>query len=140
MTDPASDRAPAPAASPDFPVAWLEPADAESTWEWDDMHMPMAVAPLGADYVRTLASGFAYGYQRLEIRAEILVRVWNGWALAFGGLGRRSREPSLYARVSPLVRCLGFAVRIRCFMLVFHVEHAGTASRLAGLERVGACL
>jgi hypothetical protein len=43
------------------------------------MHMPMAVAPLGADYVRTLASGFAYGYERLEIPAEILVRIWNGY-------------------------------------------------------------
>ena len=64
---------------PDFPVEWLTPHDTELSWEWDDMHMPMAVTPLGADYVRTLASGFAYGYQRLEIPVEILVRVWNGY-------------------------------------------------------------
>lgn len=80
MTDPASDRSPAPAASPDFPVVWLEPADAESTWEWDDMHMPSALAPLAADYVRTLSSGFAYRYHRLDVPATMLVRVWNGYA------------------------------------------------------------
>jgi rifampicin phosphotransferase len=79
VTDTADRPSPA-AASPDFPIEWLTPHDAELSWEWDDMHMPMSVAPLAADYVRTLASGFAYGYQRLGIPVEILVRVLNGYA------------------------------------------------------------
>ena len=74
MTDTADRPSPA-AASPDFPIEWLTPHDAELSWEWDDMHMPMSVAPLAADYLRTLASGFAYGYRRLGIPVEILVRV-----------------------------------------------------------------
>ena len=24
----------------EFPIEWLDPSDAELTWEWDDMHMP----------------------------------------------------------------------------------------------------
>ena len=79
MTDTADRPSPA-AASPDFPIEWLTPHDAELSWEWDDMHMPMSVAPLAADYLRTLASGFAYGYRRLGIPVEILVRVLNGYA------------------------------------------------------------
>ena len=79
MTEPANGPSPSPA-PPDFPVEWLTPHDAELSWEWDDMHMPMSVAPLAADYVRTLASGFSYGYERLGIPVEILVRVWNGYA------------------------------------------------------------
>ena len=26
-----------------FPVEWLDPSDAEISWEWDDMHMPGAL-------------------------------------------------------------------------------------------------
>ena len=79
MTDSAS---PTTATVPpdDFPVEWAEPRDAELSWEWDDMHMPYALTPLAADYVRTLASGFAYAYQRLEIPIDIVGRVWNGYA------------------------------------------------------------
>ena len=37
-------------ATDDFPITWVEPDDAELTWEWDDMHMPTAVTPLAGDY------------------------------------------------------------------------------------------
>ena len=79
MTDTA-DRPSHVPASPDFPIEWLTPHDAELSWEWDDMHMPISVALLTADYLRTLTSGFAYGYRRLGIPVEILVRVVNGYA------------------------------------------------------------
>ena len=78
MNDPASN--PIPPAPADFPVEWLDPRDATLTWEWDDMHMPMALTPLAADYVGTIASGFSYGYERLGFPAEIKVRVLNGYA------------------------------------------------------------
>jgi pyruvate,water dikinase len=79
VNDPAGVPSPSPAPA-DFPIEWLEPRDAELTWEWDDMHMPHALSPLAAEYVRTLASGFAYGYKRLAIPVEIKVRIWNGYA------------------------------------------------------------
>jgi hypothetical protein len=44
------------------------------------MHMPTAVSPLASDYIRSLASGFAYGYKRLGVPIEIKARVWNGYA------------------------------------------------------------
>lgn len=71
MTSPAD----SPAA--DFPIAWLEPGDAELTWEWDDMHMPAAVTPLSGDYNVLMGTGFAYGYERLSVPYEVLTRVWN---------------------------------------------------------------
>jgi len=68
-------------AAPDaFPIAWLEPSDPELTWEWDDMHMPRPLTALGEDYVAVLTQGFAYRYERLCIPAEVLCRVWNGFA------------------------------------------------------------
>ena len=65
---------------PWFPTEWIDPSDAGLTWEWDDMHMPRALAPLAGDYVRTMASGFAYSYRKLGTPAEIRVRIWNGYA------------------------------------------------------------
>ena len=56
MTDTADRPSPA-AASPDFPIEWLTPHDAELSWEWDDMHMPMSVAPLAADYTADAGVG-----------------------------------------------------------------------------------
>ena len=64
---------------PAFPVEWVDPSDAALTWEWDDMHMPGALGPLAADYIRTLGAGFAYGYEQLGTPAVILTRVWNGY-------------------------------------------------------------
>ena len=63
-----------------FPIAWREPFDPEVTWEWDDMHTPRALTPMGEDYVELLTQGFAYRYQRLGVPCAVLVRVWNGYA------------------------------------------------------------
>jgi len=77
MTAPAAQSGSVPN---DFPIEWLEPRDAELTWEWDDMHMPQALAPLAGDYVLMMTQGFAYGYERLDVPIEIKSRIWNGYA------------------------------------------------------------
>ena len=66
-------------ATDDFPITWVEPDDAELTWEWDDMHMPTAVTPLAGDYNLLMGAGFAYGYERLSVPYEVLTRVWNNY-------------------------------------------------------------
>ena len=63
-----------------FPIVWVESFDPEVTWEWDDMHTPRALTPLGEDYVELLTQGFAYRYERLGVPCAVLVRVWNGYA------------------------------------------------------------
>ncbi|MFL5674782.1 MAG: PEP-utilizing enzyme [Chloroflexota bacterium] len=60
-----------------FPIVWEGPDDLDVTWEWDDMHMPVAVTPLSGDYNILMGGGFAYGYERLSVPYEVLVRVWN---------------------------------------------------------------
>ena len=68
--------------SPDFPVEFADPAHAELTWEWDDMHMPFALTPLSADWVRVVGQGFGAWKEGLE--AELPSRthtaIWNGYA------------------------------------------------------------
>jgi phosphohistidine swiveling domain-containing protein len=63
----------------DFPITWLDPAEAELTWDWDDMHMPAAVTPLAGDYAQVVGAGFAYGYERLEVPYRVRARVVNGY-------------------------------------------------------------
>jgi phosphohistidine swiveling domain-containing protein len=71
----------ADAGTPEFPVEFEEPEDAALTWEWDDMHMPFATMPLGADYVRTLAGGFNDRYDRLgPFPQRWKAAIWNGYA------------------------------------------------------------
>jgi phosphohistidine swiveling domain-containing protein len=65
--------------TPEFPIEWLDGADPEIGWERDDMHTPFALAPLAADYIRVLCSGFASGYEYSGIPAEIRCRIWNGY-------------------------------------------------------------
>lgn len=63
-----------------FPIAWQDPGDPDVTWEWDDMHTPRALTPLGEDYVNCLGIGFVYRYERLGVPLEIPIRIWNGYA------------------------------------------------------------
>ena len=79
MTNSAADPR-TPTATDDFPIVWREPGDADLTWEWDDMHTPHVVRPLGEDYLELLAHGFAYRYEKLGVPLAILTRVWNGYA------------------------------------------------------------
>lgn len=68
-----------------FRFEWREPQDAEMSWRRDDMHAPLALAPLAADYFELIAEGFSYRYEKLEIPMRVLGRVWNGYAyFAFG--------------------------------------------------------
>ena len=79
VTDPARRRE-VEADSPDFPIAFREPADAALTWEWDDMHAPFALAPLAAEYVRTMGDGMNECYTRFDFPQRWRVTVWNGYA------------------------------------------------------------
>ena len=70
-----------PRPTPDFPITWEEPSDPEVSWEWDDMHMPFALAPLAADYVRVLGLGFNQCYELFgDFPQRWHCRVWNGYA------------------------------------------------------------
>ena len=65
--------------APDFPIAWADPADADKTWEWDDMHMPTCVTPLSGDYALLLAEGDVYASRRLDLPSEFRGQVFNGY-------------------------------------------------------------
>src|SRR5688500_19941590 len=69
-----------PPGTDEFPFAWRDPGDASLTWEWDDMHAPSALSPLAGDYFEVISEGFSYRFQKLEIPARALGRVWNGYA------------------------------------------------------------
>ncbi|MEA2652985.1 MAG: rifampicin phosphotransferase [Chloroflexota bacterium] len=84
---------------PAFPIEWVDPSDATLAWEWDDMHMPRALAPLAGDWVRVLGAGMAYGYRRLGTPAEVRVRIWNGYAyFALATDVPESEQPAMWAR------------------------------------------
>jgi rifampicin phosphotransferase len=84
VTDPASAT---PVESADFPHEFADPSDVELEWEWDDMHMPFAVTPLAADYVRTLGGGFNEPYELLDHPIRMHSAVWNGYAYFAGRRG-----------------------------------------------------
>ena len=86
------------------------PHDAELTWEWDDMHMPMAVTPLARRLRHILiGAGFAYGYERLEravrgpgpgLERLCLLRRRHGRPRGRAGRGATSATPRPGARRS----------------------------------------
>ena len=79
-----------PRAPREFPITWEEPGDPDVTWEWDDMHMPFALAPLAADYVRVLGQGFNECYEIFGgFPQRWACRVWNGYAY----FGHRANVP-----------------------------------------------
>ncbi len=80
-----------------FPFAWRDPGDASLTWEWDDMHTPLALSPLAGDYFELVSEGFSYRYQKLEIPSRVLGRVWNGYAyFAFDwGVSKNDRDTTM---------------------------------------------
>ena len=64
-----------------FPIIWKDPADALDEWERDDMHMPFALTPLAADFVRIcIAGGFTPHYEAFGGRQTLVAEVWHGWA------------------------------------------------------------
>ena len=52
MTQAATDAEGDDAVPADLPIVFDDPADAELSWDRDDMHMPFAMPPLAADWVR----------------------------------------------------------------------------------------
>ena len=73
-----------------FPIEWEEPTDPEVTWYWDDMHMPFALVPLGADYIRVIGAGFNLCYEIYGgFPQRHYARVWNGYAF----FGHRNNVP-----------------------------------------------
>ena len=67
--------------SPDFPVEFEQPGDEQLTWEWDDMHMPFAMTPLGVSWSRTIAQGFGAWREHLgvDFPPRTRIAVWNGY-------------------------------------------------------------
>lgn len=82
----------------DFPVIWEDPADAELSWEWDDMHFHTALTPLAGDYVRfAITAGFAYRFARTGLALRGRCRIINNYAyLSFEYL--TPDKPALYAQ------------------------------------------
>ncbi|HLE77960.1 MAG TPA: PEP-utilizing enzyme [bacterium] len=82
----------------EFPVVWEDPADAEFSWEWDDMHFPAPLAPLAGDYVRfALTSGFTYRFARTSLALRARCRIINGYAY-FSFEYLTEDKPALYAQ------------------------------------------
>ena len=73
--------------SPGFPVSWPNPADAELTWERDDMHVPHALAPLAADYLAVLSAGIDASLDFFGSSVRIPYRTINGYAYYAGDYG-----------------------------------------------------
>ncbi|HEX2627078.1 MAG TPA: hypothetical protein VHL56_09270, partial [Candidatus Limnocylindrales bacterium] len=65
----------------DFPVTFDDPADAFETWERDDMHMPFALTPLAADFIRyCVGGGFNPHYEAFGGKQRLYPGIWHGWA------------------------------------------------------------
>jgi len=63
-----------------FPVQWDDPADAELSWELDDMHHPQALTPLAGDYVcKAIGAGFNYRHNRLGLPLYSRCRIVHGY-------------------------------------------------------------
>ena len=66
--------------SPEFPVAFDDPGDAEHTWERDDMHMPFALTPLAEDFcVQVIGRSFDPFYAQFGAPQRLHAAAWNGW-------------------------------------------------------------
>lgn len=84
--------------SSEFPVVWEDPADAELSWEWDDMHLPTPLAPLAGDYVRfALTAGFTYRFARAGLPLRSRCRIINGYAY-FSFQYLTDDKPAVYAQ------------------------------------------
>jgi pyruvate,water dikinase len=71
--------------SPEFPVTFANPGDAEHTWERDDMHMPFALTPLAEDFcVEVIGRSFDPYYERFGAPQRLHAAAWNGWVYFSG--------------------------------------------------------
>jgi pyruvate,water dikinase len=63
----------------EFPVTWEDPSDPDLSWEWDDMHTPGVLTPLAGDYMRLIAQGITYRFERFGVPIRIHCRILNGY-------------------------------------------------------------
>lgn len=63
-----------------FPVTWADPAEADLSWEWEEMHCPRALPPLAGDYFTTgIIPGLNYRFERFGLPVRYLSRQINGY-------------------------------------------------------------
>ncbi|KRT76071.1 MAG: putative Phosphoenolpyruvate synthase, subunit B, partial [Armatimonadetes bacterium CSP1-3] len=67
-------------AGSEFPVTWERPSDPALSWEFDDMHTPLPLAPLAGDYSRMIAHGIAYRFRHFGLPIRFHCRVINHFA------------------------------------------------------------
>jgi pyruvate,water dikinase len=95
---------------PDFPIEFANPAHAELTWEWDDMHMPHAFTPLAADFAIGIAEGFhepyrKYGAEFGPFPQRWYTSVWHGYVYYAVDRGvTQAERPALWERLVKLAR------------------------------------
>lgn len=69
----------------DFPIVFADPADAQFTWERDDMHMPFALTPLAADFcVEVIGQSFNPHYEMFDSKFRLHAAAWHGWTYFSG--------------------------------------------------------
>ncbi len=71
---------PAPATDPWHQIAWAEPAFAELTWDWDDMHAPRALHRLSQSYLELLNAGMNVRPRALGLPVRTVLMIVNGYA------------------------------------------------------------
>jgi rifampicin phosphotransferase len=106
---PAADSGPVGLDLPDFPIEFADPSHVELTWEWDDMHMPFAFAPLAADYSLIIGEAFSEPYRRYPefgpFPQEWFAANWNGYT--YYALRRnytQEERPAMLERIVALNR------------------------------------
>ena len=63
-----------------FPVTWDDPAEAELSWEWEEMHCPHPLPPLAGEYMLTaVQDGFNYRFAKFDIPLRFRGRLVNGY-------------------------------------------------------------
>jgi pyruvate,water dikinase len=67
--------------SDEFPVTFDDPAEAEDTWERDDMHAPFALTPLAQDmFLRVTGGAFTPWYELFGAPQRLIAKAINGYA------------------------------------------------------------
>ena len=69
-----------PPPSPDFVVIWADPADADLSWDRNEMHHAAALAPLAIDVVAATTEGFDIGYRYFDVPLRVRFTAQNGYA------------------------------------------------------------
>lgn len=69
----------------DFPIVFADPADAQYTWERDDMHMPFALTPLAVDFcVELIGRSFNPHFEQFGSAHRLYAASWHGWVYFSG--------------------------------------------------------